>query len=870
MFFELQLSAGVFTRIVRNRLNALPLCVDRELVDDTGQISGVKGTRLVVDRVEFGSSTWIQREKAIDVVDGLPKPRDVATQSVWILWPTNHTSFTVPFLQVKQELMIHLVRAADLEANGVKPTPPVKTITIYPVFNVSLTAAKQTQGGGPLTLSYSLAHVDFGFYFLALSAAERADIENSASMIQLPPTTLDLGPLTAMLKRPVGAINAGITCDEGGTFIALRVDFDIHASPVAVEPAFFQVSPQNLLDGRDWAMLVDANLLVQDAQTRAKNALAATPKVRLSSGPHVAWDPAGVAIDVQADVELVDACPFFGDDIDMDVDLAIRLGLSVPTANTFRTHFHLHGEPSDVGEEIACAITGALLWPFVGPLFLKDESIGVGLGAYLAGLAVGPAVTFVGIIAAIETKKLSSDISKDLGSSCQKIDDENYECNEVVGLVMQLSPQSNSTLELERANGVARGLVLSGSVSNLRDLFLGSLDAVRVCPFAWQVLGRCTGNGRSNFHVGNQATISVHGTPPAGLCKAYVLDDPAHEFALTVNENDVTIVPRFTPAYQAAPYPCRVRVVTNRGVRTITLHAPAGLSDAEGKKLDAERLAAHVSCYYWEKVFTPIEKLRWRPDPPFDAHRYMQFWQIVVRGLEPHESIRVLRHDGVMVMSAMPSRAGVAHLVMTFGGADAPTDLSLELLGKHEDDETAREIATQQVSFEHRAELPVVGPLRAMYFEGGARRRRLVIDDAVGETTWDVASAAPAVLRSTSRSDARPSCDDVVVHTGKRVGKPMTSTFRAALERLTDRFGRPEAVGSPRVGGVAESLYVRTKRGAVLYDISRGVDEAREIHVYEGPAWHEDVALGGEFLARFDVRLGVVDLYVAVRGHACE
>ena len=68
MFFELQLSAGVFTRIVRNRLKAIPLCIDRELADGEGNL-------LVVDQVVVGDTTWIQREQTIELVGGLPKPR---------------------------------------------------------------------------------------------------------------------------------------------------------------------------------------------------------------------------------------------------------------------------------------------------------------------------------------------------------------------------------------------------------------------------------------------------------------------------------------------------------------------------------------------------------------------------------------------------------------------------------------------------------------------------------------------------------------------------------------------------------------------------------------------------------------------------
>ncbi len=204
MYFELQFSANVFTRIVRNRLKAIPLCENRELTDK-------HGNRLVVDRVVIGEITLIQREKTI-LVNGLPASEDSATQVVWVFSPTNYTSVTVPFLQVKQEVKIHLVKSSDLDANGTNPSPVFDTYTIYPVFNVALSAANQTQGGGPLTLSYTLAHVDFQVLSLVLSAEQRDEIRQSIAGAQIPPTTLNLGPLNNLLARPddrpVAAVNA--------------------------------------------------------------------------------------------------------------------------------------------------------------------------------------------------------------------------------------------------------------------------------------------------------------------------------------------------------------------------------------------------------------------------------------------------------------------------------------------------------------------------------------------------------------------------------------------------------------------------------------------------------------------------------------
>jgi hypothetical protein len=860
MYFELQLSASVFTRIVRNRLKSIPLCIDREVLDSDG-------TRLVVDRVVVAESTWLQREKSIELVNNLPQPSDTATQLVWLFSPTNYTSITVPFLQVKQELTIHLVKSSDLDSNGANPTAPFKTLTIYPVFNVALTAANATQGGGPVSLTYTLSHVDFGLLYLGLSAPQRAEIEQVIAGVKLPPTTVDFGALTALLKRPVAAINAGIACDPAGSFVALRVDFDVYASPIAVGRAFFEAGPTDLLAGKEWAMFIDANVLTQDAQAKATTALGAAPKVKLESGPNVSWDPSGPALDISAAVELVDACPFFVDDIDMDVDVDIRVGFSVPTPNTLRTNYHLTGEPSDVGEEIACALTGALLWPFIGPLFLKDEDLGVGIGAYLGGLAVGPAFTFIGIIAAIETKGLSKDVSKSLGATCTKQDDEHYECNDVVSLDMSLSPPFNSRLEVESVYGVAAGLVINGTISNLRDPFMGSLEPVHVKPFTWEVLGACRGNRKNNFTIGNQAKISVYGTPPAGMCKAYILADPEGEFAFTVTENEVIITPRYKPSYVAAPYPCRVRVVTNRGVRTITLAPPAALTVAEKEVLDTALLRATASCFYWERRFTAIEKVRWLIDPPFGDRRFVHLWQIVVRGMQPQEKVRVEGLERRTLMTAMPTRKGVAHLALMFTGEEAPSELSLELSGgvRTEGEEGREmEISMQQVLFEHRASLPVRGPLRGMRFEGSSRARRLVIEDAEQDMLWDVrAPLTPALLRSTASFEAEArGLGGLVLQSGKHLGAAPSQNLRRALEQLRDRFGPLEAAGSPRVGGFAETLYVRTRHGASVFDVSSG-EEPREIQVLERPAWYEGVALGGSLMARHDLASDVVEIYSA-------
>jgi len=142
MYFELQLSSNVFTRIVCNRIKAVPLCVDWEFFDKS------RNLLLVVDRVVVGENTSIQREKKINMASGIPVTEDSNRQVVWIFSPTNYYSVTVPFLQVRQDVVIYLAKSSDLEVNGPNPTTELQSLIINPVYNVALKTATPGANGG--------------------------------------------------------------------------------------------------------------------------------------------------------------------------------------------------------------------------------------------------------------------------------------------------------------------------------------------------------------------------------------------------------------------------------------------------------------------------------------------------------------------------------------------------------------------------------------------------------------------------------------------------------------------------------------------------------------------------------------------------
>jgi hypothetical protein len=466
MYFELQLSADTFGKIIRGHLKLLEICKavlsfsqdDESLTDETG-------TPIAVDHVEIGGSTLIQREQTISYSGGTASTSETTTQSVWVFSPRNFSNASVPFLQVKQEVIIHTVKIDDLNANGANPST-TRSLALKLVIDVSLATVSPQLGGGPLSLSYKLHQVDYGPLFGLLTDEKRQKIETVLKGIPIKPVTLDIGSLSDTLGRPVNAINAGAACDSGGTFVALRVDFDVTDTGPDVDQQFFIQEPENLLAGQDWAILIDRRLLTSDVARRLSDSLSDRPEMRLTSVPAATWNAGTCGLDVTFTAELIDACPFFVDDIDMDVEATVAVRFSVPaeTPDTLVTHYTIKGGPSNIVEEIGCAATAALLWPFVGAILLsKVDDTKVALGTYAAGLVLGPALTFFGLLFAMNTIGIQEDLSEYLPGTCTKKDDENYECTQDVNLLVPFIPPSPARLWVRAVRGVDRGLVMGGS-----------------------------------------------------------------------------------------------------------------------------------------------------------------------------------------------------------------------------------------------------------------------------------------------------------------------------------------------------------------------------------------------------------------------
>jgi hypothetical protein len=139
--FEFQLSAAAFGSIVRSRLLSMDLWKADEDIGDG----------LVVDHITVDTKTTLQRQLAFDRQTF--KETSAATQQV-VLSPTLLFQVAVPFMQVRQRMIVCIATRHDLDANQEKASP-VQQIPIDVVFNVSASVGNMSQGGSPkVTLSY--------------------------------------------------------------------------------------------------------------------------------------------------------------------------------------------------------------------------------------------------------------------------------------------------------------------------------------------------------------------------------------------------------------------------------------------------------------------------------------------------------------------------------------------------------------------------------------------------------------------------------------------------------------------------------------------------------------------------------------------
>ena len=815
MFLELQFSANVFGRILRNRLRAQDLCRDQSVPNPDNFLE-----EMVLDQVVIGDNTTVQREHAVTYVNDQPQLVPSATQLVWFNASkgNSYSRDNMPYLQVRQEISIQLVRPHDLDANGVNASPP-RTVTIYPVFNVAADFIYE----GPITLTYTLAYVDFGAEHT--TAVSRSLITNFLAAIPLPASTIDLGPLSELLKQPTATFNAGLACDPAGTRVALRVDFKPmdREIPATVTPDFFLDGPSDLLRGHEWAAVMDANALIAQVVPPLRDKLHDMSGVRVLADPSAAWEPApaampwqdpeGPTLRVVSKIRKLAACPGFVDDIDLDVELTFRASFSlIPATHAMRIHHQLSRRFTDQSQVNGCVITGAALYPLFGAALLHQKEIG--LSDYLGGLALGPILSVGQLFGVIDQQSLQEDISNDLGSQCHKINDWEYECTTPVNLRMEFVPRQSSTLVVDEIYGLPEGLVLSGSVAHFSDYVLGQINGIEYSGFGWRVDGRCNRNrdGGGSYAAINAAGLimDVSAPPtnllPAHICTARVINDPLHVFSILDSEPDyLNLQARSDPAYFVDPYDCVLRLVTNRGVRNINFGRAHEATDADHQELQRQESSWRRLCQAIVLTTLPFDelfKVPTRVGPPietFGVDHWLLYRDLKISGLADDATIGLRDNDSHTELLRVRAADGVAQLrsLTALASPTAETSMYLDFGTTTELDKFTAQ--RQQILYAHHADIPVSSSpldLLVQTDDTGQTLLSYSTDDTLH--TWDISESVPrAVPADVRRQPARgavsvSASQDAVLHTSD--GIPEQGRKRV-LRNTTRQAPSEEAFG---------------------------------------------------------------------------
>jgi hypothetical protein len=241
-------------------------------------------------------------------------------------------------------------------------------------------------------------------------------------------------------------------------------------------------------------------------------------------------------------------------------------------------------------------------------------------------------------------------------------------------------------------------------------------------------------------------------------------------------------------------------------VRTLTIAATHALNPEELDDLRKDELGRSLSCYYWEKDFTVIEKVLWKVDPAFvvDRSGAVRQWHVLLRSLPADCKLRVRTPDGNEVLVGRPSGSGTLHFSLMFDDATGPDELSMEFERPEGAAAAALEMSVRQTLYVLRSSLPVQGDVASILLNGSLRHPRLEVASERQSLKWDLGVAlAPQLLAVADRANGGEAPGGEIVHKGSRVGNVGSVTIARALEGLLELVGHPRALRASRVKGQA-------------------------------------------------------------------
>jgi hypothetical protein len=803
MILEFQLSSDTLGRIVRNLLHNIDLCVKDSFTFLNNQ--------WMIDRILVLPTTSLGRQPASVTIHVNDYPLTLEGCSKAVL---------------AQPLQLNIVKVSDLTANGPSPTTPA----FSPQFTILLDITASVENGEAI-LQFSFNSIDFETtqpetFKALIDPATQTWIQNLVGS-KVPPVKRKIDVIENLQSIPIlkdillSTTNAGVTASKGGEILLLRVEMNGAAEQVPDWRNFYTYYNRNLVGTGNWAMLIDKDILILAIKKTIGASLAdVKDKFALDGGINVSWKPAvGPVFDIEFSGEVIDACTCLWGEIDVNVDVSTTIDLQAGSADTIYMGATTTYDSNDL-EVACCALTATAFWPVVGLIYMGKDEASINLGTYLLGYVLSPlGFSFIAVCVLAGNQSITKYLT--LPGGCKKVDDETFSCQWPFAINMGAF---GGMFHLTGVSAQSEGPVLSGTTSGISELNDPQLAMKSLNQFAWHLGGSCN-IGFSPQLTGGILYNDVAFGSIFKVCDVAVLEDPLHIFKIVkVGELGTTVRAVLSNAYLANPYPCKLQIVSNGGVRIITLAPAKEITEQEVAQLQGELSVAETLCHALS-ISVPIKIIKWmQPDPPYPfTIENGQIWQAVIAELTEGESVDLLIQGRVMA-TAFPNGRGVAQLSLWSEGQDYHDEIGLRLnvSGTHpapaERDERKRHVSVKQSQLVLRSQVAFAGNFEEMAFSEIAGQSILSIRTSDGEVRYDVTVPDFPSLWSSRIGGGlalREVCaryDFNILHEGEEL-------------RIVDREGSTlSTIPCPSPGLVAvvrDYLFVARTEGVEAYKLSR-------------------------------------------------
>lgn len=687
---DFQIDVGRFLAAQRSYLRRLSLCPP--------MLPAVGGVQLVLDRVDVGSSRLRHDEPTtFDVF--YVKRGDVVGEG-----DASKGFRTV----LEQDLVLHLTTDADIRGNPNADPPlaawPVTLFYELTAFSVDddccLKAEPLKVEFGPPALPVPVPR--------GVTAALESYVSGQMRLFA-PSGTVRLG--LDSLKLPTGFLNAGLSVDDTGTTLVIRVE--IRASQDLRWAAWENFHKGFIVDrrqGRDWALYVPAAYITHRVVHEVWRNLPRNDD--LETYPSAAYVPlagrARLDVDVLAIYHLVEV-----DEIDLDITVSaqprVSLAMWVDRPNRLSAEIDFAGIVNPVGalSNLVVTLLDGFGIPFRAFLYhLIGEAIvdAVGEQPQTAVSQPDPAKVRVDRDVVIPgIAGVARATATDLIAHADGI---------AIAGAFQISEPTNAVVELLGVKPFAKHVprVSCGAASMALVALFGS------APERFKIL-------RAGVSLGNR------GTAPLRLCAAPALqrlDGPVQPADIRVDDVSLPIevsidIGMPPPAYYDAAFSIDLMVRTNGGTRFIRFNPPPVVTQADLDRLQAELLVKIGDC---QQLVDPWLKghrgynVHWSPRPPEDGHEVLHHWEVLVDGLPDGERLELRGLEGEVLASAIgvagsPTRVSV--VVTPLGRAREVSIVRVgEIHQEFAEDAPARGLEIRQTDLVVVGEVPLTQPVRAV------------------------------------------------------------------------------------------------------------------------------------------------------------